>query len=464
MPIPHIDATTLKSSSYDDIVQGLISSIRQCIDWMRDVDIACYKRSNLTHFVHQNRKQVAQLVAIIDTYTVGSAGDTNLYLDEKDTTLDRLLFEFNEACNALLLRLDTEKSNTTKADRLKRLMILVFFCSMSLVLSTSSTFCIKKIQHEDCKFTFLVMLLQGLSFILNFCIWMGTLWWKRRKGVGSSSQPFGPRFRAYLILGAIDAVHLVLQSLSLKELSGSIYNVLKGSGIIFSVFLSKIVVKKMFLLEHWLAVGLMLISTVGCALFEQSDSSKDDFSKFMLGYSLTLCSCFLVALLGVLQQKLMVNVKHTNETIDVMAEANFFQSMVVFPIVLIVALSNSEAQKWGPIAVRFYDDGTYAFFVIAVALVLVRSLSVFSAMGITTYASAMFSRSYNAAKNSTQTIILMCLLNEDFKNSMKFSLPMSTISFTIYVYAGHLLQQMKLGKKPADLRNIFSKCSVVCLK
>ena len=85
----------------------------------------------------------------------------------------------------------------------------------------------------------------------------------RRVGGPSPARPrpapivWGALARRYALLGFLDAVHIALLAVGLNYLPGSTYMLLKGTGLIFSVFMSKVFLAKRMTVHHWLAVCVM---------------------------------------------------------------------------------------------------------------------------------------------------------------------------------------------------------------
>lgn len=376
------------------------TELRRCVRALDDIVVDRHPRDDLITCVMANRACVSKLMP----------GD------------DAVAVEFGDALDRLILRLPRQHPDGRR-EKMRpwgRLLMMVVYCSVSFVISTTIAFSNESIkQSYRVRLPMLVSLAMSLAFVLNGLVWAGLTLHARRSSSSSSSAgssmdsalPFRRRLRAYVVLGAVDAIHLMLQANALNALPASVYTLLKGSGIIFSVCLSKLVVRKVFLLWHWIAVALMIVATTGCALLTSLDGERPgadaSVAEFLAGFVLTLSSSFLVALLGVLQQKLMANVKHSSATMVTIAEANFFQSLLTFPVIVVFIAFMPEWRQWMPIWRQLAaEDRMTGYVAFLVAIAGSRSLIVFAAMGLTTLGSAMFSRSYNALRQSAQVIFL----------------------------------------------------------
>eukprot|EP00474_Spongospora_subterranea_P010820 CRZ11278.1 hypothetical protein [Spongospora subterranea] len=472
-PLVCLDHDRLRSYDYQEFICELINELHRCTDLMNDVKVVVdHSREDLIAFIAKNKTILDVLMAVVDVSASGDAGNNSLELNIFDNRLDLHLYEFHKAATNLLAKLNALP--TSDAQRRLRLLILCVFCVVAFFISTCiaySTGVIKRYYHV--KKPFFIATVESLCVGVNGLIWGGAVLWKRYRCPGGrpagTNLGFVSRIREYLLIGLIDGGHIILQSFALNSLPSSIYVLLKGSGIVFSVVLSKIVVKKVFLLQHWIAVMIMIISTVSVAICTPNDKGSDAATEFYSGVAYCLSSCFVVSLLGVIQQKMMSKHKSADETIDIIAEANFAQSVLVAIIVLPATLISGEWTSWSDIATRLSDDQQLAPFLgYCTAILLARSLSVFAAMGITSFASAMFSRAYGGVRQSLQVIALSLVLHEGFHWSKSISIVLSAVAFAVYIWAGYLLQQRKKSAErklaPATFITVMDQSGATSIK
>lgn len=202
--------------NYVDLVQQFISQLGRCTVALQEIDVMKYEPEAVRSFIRDNRAAISKLTAYVDVQTSGTTGNA-LEFNVFDNRLDIRLFEFETAAKSALQRLEQRELHQSPMSRRITLIVLSALSLMSSLAVPYGYQVCKK--HYGVRGEFLYSSIMSLNFVSNGVVWAVALYMYRNR---LPKQDLRTRALLYLLSGAIDACHMILLSVGLSNLPGTL--------------------------------------------------------------------------------------------------------------------------------------------------------------------------------------------------------------------------------------------------
>ncbi|GIQ82175.1 dynein heavy chain 1, axonemal, partial [Kipferlia bialata] len=237
--------------------------------------------------------------------------------------------------------------------------------------------------------------------------------------------------RRYGILGALDGVHTLLQSVGLNYLPGSVYTLVKSSTLVFNLCLSRIIIGKRFTAHN--VVSVVVVSSGIALMGLQPDEAPDPVVPGIYTVALicTVGAAFVNALQTVLAEVLMATDSegghHQSRTkAQAVSEASFYNGFISFAVVLPVGLVLGLHESWSGLPTMYW--------VASWGVALVKQLGYICKFQVCQLVSALFAGIIDMLRRVVVILTCLVVFNEELTWQKLCSVTIVCLGFGVYMH------------------------------